>query len=524
MGGTSNQYPKLTQRMRRVLIRGMGDFLDKLPGLEGVVKAARQPLSLAALLMILAFLVLAYVVPDSLMEAMPHWLMPTIILLFIGTVIAAFLRIVWVSVKAPEGDGKEFREFLAKENPDLLAQWILRKSGTETANNTEQVSQVADAITALTEIEDAPPHMLTLALEKLEEGSTDAAEKLFEMVAERDDLLDDHQFEALRHLGTLKFLHDTAGAEQAFTTALKIRPDDMDMLNRLAHVHHRTGDLAKAEAHYQKVLILAQQADDSANQAVALGNLGVLYYTKGELDEAEEIFRKSLTINEALGHKEGMASDYGNLGNLYRAKGELDEAEEMFRKSLAIEEALGRKEGMAADYGNLGSLYRTKGELDKAEEMYRKAITINESLGHKEGMAINYGNLGSLYDTRGELDEAEEMYRKALTINEALDRKEGMAANYGNLGNLYRTKGELDKAEEMYRKSLTIDEALGHKEGMAANYSNLGSLFEKKDDTASAREYWQKARQLYTEIGMPHMAERVEGWLAAADAKEEPQD
>ena len=92
-----------------------------------------------------------------------------------------------------------------------------------------------------------------------------------------------------------------------------------------------------------------------------------------------------------------------------------------------------------------------------------------------------------------------------------------MANNYTSLGTVYRLRGDLDGAEAMYNKSLKIDEDLGRKEGMASNYTNLGNVYQTHGDLDRAKEAWQTARALFEQIGMPHMVQKMDGWLASLD-------
>lgn len=279
-------------------------------------------------------------------------------------------------------------------------------------------------------------------------------------------------FDLCREIATVAFLRgDIDEARDRLNAILKMFPDDRDALNRLGHIHRLRGRLDESERAYQRVLQLS--SDSLTWRAVAYGNLGIVYQIRGDLNRAEEMHRKSLAIEKELGHREGMAAAYGSLGNVYRIRGDLDLAEEMHREALEIYEAFGRCEGMARAYGSLGIVYQTRGNLDRAEEMYGKAVEIDEELGHREGMATAYGNLGFLYKTRGALDRAEEMYRKSLAIEKALGRREGMASDYCNLGIVYKIRGDLDRAES----------------------------------------FWTKARDLFSEIGMPHMVKKVQGLL-----------
>lgn len=250
---------------------------------------------------------------------------------------------------------------------------------------------------------------------------------------------------------------------------------------------------------------MAMMNKRSEEQAVVLGNLGLIYRRKGELDKAEELHIKALVIQEKIGLSENIALTYGNLGLIYQTRGDLNEAEEMHNKSLEIEKKLGRLEGMANQYGNLGLIYHTRGDLNKAEEMHNKALEIDKKLGQLEGMASDYGNLGNVYYSKGELDKAEELHNKALEINEKLGRLEGMARQYGNLGLIYQTRGELDKAEEMHKRSLEISEKLGLLEVMANQYGKLGILYKARGDFDKARNSWERARYCYDRIGALYM-------------------
>ncbi len=322
-----------------------------------------------------------------------------------------------------------------------------------------------------------------------------------------------------REIAAVAFLRgEISIAQTALVQILDVLPDDMSAINMTGVIHALRGDLEKAQAALERILELAESAEDPQAQAVACGNLGILFSTRGELDKAEEMHNKSLDLSKQLGRKKGMAAQYGNLGILHFMRGDLDKAEEMYNKALDLNKQLGRKEGMACDYGNLGLVYATKGELDTAAGMYNKALDLNKQLGRKEGMAIQYGNLGNIYMARGELDKAEEMHLKSLEIEKQLGHKEGMASDYGNLGIVYMACGELSKTEEMYNKALELFEQLGSKEGMATACGNLGVVYEQRGELGKAREYWILSRDLFNEIGMPHMVEKVQGWIDELDA------
>ena len=254
---------------------------------------------------------------------------------------------------------------------------------------------------------------------------------------------------------------------------------------------------------------LAYIEKGSREDAVILGNLGLIYRMCGDLDNAEQMYNKSLEIDLKLRWLEGMAINYGNLGAIYQMRGDFVMAVQMHSKALEINEKLGRLEGTAAQYGNLGLISQTRGDLSKAEQMLTKSLEINEKLGRLEGTASSYGNLGTIYLKQGDLDTAEQMHTKALEISDKLGRLDVVAAQYGNLGAVHQTRGDLDKAEQMYKRALEIDERLGRLEGMAGSYGNLGLICRMRGDLAEAEQKHTKALETSEKLGwLEGMAEQ----------------
>ncbi len=306
-------------------------------------------------------------------------------------------------------------------------------------------------------------------------------------------------------------------SERALGMVEKGSEEEAMVLGNLGLIYQDRGDLAKAEDMHNKSLEIVKKLGNLEGMASDYAALGLVHYTRGDLSKAKEMHIKGLKIEEKLGRLEGMARQYGNLGLIYQDRGDLDKAEEMHKKSLEIEKKLGRLEGMASDYGNLGLIYMDKGDLAKAEEMHKKSLEIEKKLGRLEGMASDYAALGLVYHDRKELDKAKEMHTLGLEIEEKLGRLEGIARQYLNLGLIYMDKGELDKAKELHLKSLEIAEKLGNKEGMAMNFVNLGLIYKQRGDIGKAREYWEKAVGLFMKMGMPHEMEKVEGWIRKID-------
>ncbi len=189
---------------------------------------------------------------------------------------------------------------------------------------------------------------------------------------------------AARHLGALAYLNSPQEALVHYQKAVQLDPDNAEGWNQLGNLLRRTGELARAEEAFRKVLALAQAHQDKEKQAWAYGNLGLVYQTRGDLDKAEEMHRKALELNKTLGSEQGIAQALGNLGIVYWKSGELDKAEGMYRKSLNISEALDLKQESANQYTNLGIVYKQRGNMEQAEEVWKKSLSLYQEMGAEQ--------------------------------------------------------------------------------------------------------------------------------------------
>ncbi len=281
----------------------------------------------------------------------------------------------------------------------------------------------------------------------------------------------------------------------------------------LGLIHGTRGNVDEAEEMHKRALEIYHKRGWLEGMSTEYGNLGLIYRTRGDLDAAEVMYNKAFEIDEKLGRLEGMANQYGNLASIYQTRDDLDEAERMLNKALQIDQKLGRLEGMASDYGNLGLIHRARGDLSRAEKAFSIALEIEQKLGRLEGIANQSTNLGLTYEARGDLDMAEKMYNVAIEINQRLGRLEGVAIQYGNLGLIYRTRGDLDRAEWMLNKSLKVNQKLGRPEGMAIQYGSLGLVSQARGDFARAREYWKKALGLLQKVGAHDRIRTIQNWM-----------
>ena len=302
------------------------------------------------------------------------------------------------------------------------------------------------------------------------EGRTEEALALLGELAEEETALAAERWKARGAMALNSFIATAIGS---YERAIGCNPEDIEAQSLLGHLYLRTGDLGRAQIAYEHLVHLGHR----------FGNKGLISFA------------------------------YLACGNVEFTRRNLDKAERFFKKSLEIEESLDRKGGMASAYGNLGAVEKERGALDLAENYHKQSLALNEELGRKEGIADQFGNLGLIERRRGNSEAAEKYFKRSLAIEKKLDRKVGIASDYGNLGVVERDRGHLDSAEVYHKKSLAIEKEIGRKEGVAIQYANLGSVEKDRGNIAGAVDYWRRALALYQEIGMPHMVEKVQGWI-----------
>jgi tetratricopeptide (TPR) repeat protein len=273
------------------------------------------------------------------------------------------------------------------------------------------------------------------------------------------------------------------------------------------------GRLKAAEEMLCRSLAIWEKLGDLANMANSYGNLALVYRDRGELEKTEGILHKALGLFERLGDPMGVANQHGNLGVVYWVRGDLQASVEHLQKALEIDEKTGNLYGVARHYTNLGLVYRDSAEWGKAEAMSQKALEIARELGNQETIASVLCNLGSIYVQLGKGNRAEQLFHESIAIAEGMGWQRGMAESQGNLGSLYMNQGKLHKAEEMYKKVIDIAMDLGDSDLTAHTYANLGLIEKKRAEHKNATEYWEKALEMYKKIGMPHMVEKVQGWI-----------
>lgn len=125
--------------------------------------------------------------------------------------------------------------------------------------------------------------------------------------------------------------------------ATQLGDDDLraQVENAIGVLHVARGEYAQASAAYAVALDLTQ---DAAIRAKIQLNLGVIANVQGKYDLARRHYAQSLAMCREAGDTAGEALALHNIGMLHADRAEWDEAEEAFRGALALFEARGNRQ------------------------------------------------------------------------------------------------------------------------------------------------------------------------------------
>jgi len=116
-------------------------------------------------------------------------------------------------------------------------------------------------------------------------------------------------------------------------------------------------------------------------------------------------------------------------------------------------------------------------------------------------------DLASVTYLRGDIDIATE------AVDEILKELPDNIFALNQRGHIHSLRGNLKEAESDYNRVLKLSTDEGNDKDQAAALGNLGLIFDIRGELDKAEEFWEKAVELYKRIGMPHILEKVQGWI-----------
>lgn len=147
-------------------------------------------------------------------------------------------------------------------------------------------------------------------------------------------------------------------AGNTYQAALKLQPDNAEVLHGLAHVMRELGAPGEALPLLQKAVILAPERADYFN------DLGLLFQDRSDFTKAISFHKRALKVDPHF------VSAQINLGVAYKRLGKMAESEAAYQSALELDPRSPQA------HNNLGNLLRVLGRLTEARKHLSKALAL----------------------------------------------------------------------------------------------------------------------------------------------------
>ncbi len=227
-------------------------------------------------------------------------------------------------------------------------------------------------------------------------------------------------YEAIADLHTLSGRYGAARAayEQAAAQATDSeQPARIE--HKLALLHHRQGNWAQAESHFQAAHE-AWPAGDRAGLAHLLADRSLNAHRQGQKRRAETLAEEGLHEAGQAQDAAGQARAHNALGILARSRGDLTAAIGHLTEGLALAETLNDLAGRVAALNNLALVRQEQGDTAAAIRLTETALDLCTAQGDRHREAALRNNLADLLYAAGRPDAAMEQLKQAVAVFAAI--------------------------------------------------------------------------------------------------------
>ncbi len=269
---------------------------------------------------------------------------------------------------------------------------------------------------------------------------------------------------------------DYALAARLYSTLLKDRPSDLELLKRLGNVYIKSGEDKKAQDIYETLLTLEPKNPDF------LLTLGGIYRRIKLYDKSIEVLNKALSA----GAKDVQV--YYNLGFTYKFQEKFKDAIDCFETVVTL------NPNDVLAYNHMGSIYELKKEYDAAIQAYQMGLKVDPN------HPILHFNLAHTYESSGNIDGSIREYEAALRY------KPGWKEAYVEYARLLFKKGRIKEAENITEQAIKVN----------GDSARLQSLM---GDIYMAEDFYEGAEERY-KLSLKSDPKRVKALLGLAKSYE----
>lgn len=186
-------------------------------------------------------------------------------------------------------------------------------------------------------------------------------------------------------------------------------------------IHARHGETARAMKAFRQSLDDARKGDDTTAASRALESLGALHARIGEYPAALEYYHECLRLLGDHDEPTITGTTWMEMGVIHGQMEELDRALDCFQRSAELFRAGGHHFLEVRALVNIANVKVASGEPQRALEDMLRVLLVVESLGDRTGIAEALLTIGAIHERLGGNESALDHYDRALVIARNID-------------------------------------------------------------------------------------------------------
>jgi CHAT domain-containing protein/Tfp pilus assembly protein PilF len=290
----------------------------------------------------------------------------------------------------------------------------------------------------------------------------------------------------------------------------------------LSQAYQALGHYPEAKQNLELAVAVAKKADDRAQLALSLGNLGNLYIATGPPDVAQDHLSEALRIARDLGDTGLTAAILNNMGNLLSAQKKYGEAIVAYVESASLAEQRQNTSLAATALINAATASMHNGQHKEAKGLFDKALERTRSLTPSRDQAYGLINIGlgyhrlrsNLVDAKDPLlRQAYDALSEAVSVAERLADRRTASYAWGHLGKLYEEEQRYDESLQLTRTALLAAQSANAPESLYRWQWQIGRLLRRvgtlDDAIGSYREAVRTLQSVRPELAVTYGASQT---------------
>lgn len=271
------------------------------------------------------------------------------------------------------------------------------------------------------------------------------------------------------HAALAQALHYSDGWEQAedhLTKAVELcKPGLTDALRartlaERGFVRLQRGKFAEARADMDAALELAQKANDSSAEQMALVYGAWLSYQERRLEPAIAALTKAESAIRRRDDMPLLVECLNSKAIVLRAMARPEDALACSHETLQLLSRLRAPLATAIQIGNIGVIHRSVERLDEALECFLQAETALREAGERHGLTRTLGHIADLYLILERLEESEAYAQESLSLAQRAHDRLAAGKAHMVLGHVAHARKQWAVAQQHYEEALAIETGL----------------------------------------------------------------